>query len=153
VRGGAGALNAPARAALLFATLLVPTTAMGLSLPLLSRALTTDLGLSADRIGALYGWNTVGAALGSVVTVFGLVRVLGFSGAVGVGAGMNALCALAGVACALRMRDGAGAPRVRAAGRIPPAARASGDGWSCTRPRASWPSRSRSSGSACSGPS
>lgn len=103
LHGGATSLGAPARAALLFATLLVPTTAMGLSLPLLSRALTLDLGLSADRIGALYGWNTVGAALGSVVTVFVLVRVLGFSGAIFVGAAMNALCAVAGVVCALRM--------------------------------------------------
>jgi len=106
LRLGAAALPELARAALLFATLLVPTTGMGLSLPLLARALTTDLGVSADRIGGLYGWNTLGAAAGAPFAVFVLVRLVGFTGTVYVGAALNLLCALAGLFAGLRTPRG-----------------------------------------------
>jgi spermidine synthase len=94
-RLGARALPAPAMAAVLFAVLLWPTFFMGLSLPLLSRVLTERAGRSAERIGGLYGWNTLGAALGALVTVWGLARTVGFAGAVRIGAFLNLGCAAA----------------------------------------------------------
>jgi predicted membrane-bound spermidine synthase len=80
---------------------------MGLSLPLLSRVVSDDLDLSAERIGGLYGWNTLGAAVGALVTVWLLVRLLGFEGAIRVGAAVNALCAVGAVAVA-RLGSGGG---------------------------------------------
>ena len=71
---GQRALPAPAVAAVLFLTLLWPTFFMGLSLPLLSRAFTDSAGRAAARIGSLYGWNTLGAAAGALVTVWVLAR-------------------------------------------------------------------------------
>ncbi len=81
-------------AAVLFLSLLPPTFLMGVSLPLLARAAAGDVGSSADRIGALYGWNTLGAAAGSIGAVFVLVRSLGFEGTVHVGAILNVICAV-----------------------------------------------------------
>jgi spermidine synthase len=78
---------------LLFAVLLWPTFLMGLSLPLLARALTENAAVSPRRIGGLYGWNTLGAALGALVTVFVVVRLHGFAAAVAVGAALNLACA------------------------------------------------------------
>ena len=49
-----------------FSSLLVPTCLMGVSLPLLSRALTHHVGDAGRIIGSLYGWNTLGAAAGAV---------------------------------------------------------------------------------------
>src|SRR4051812_7760903 len=46
--------------AIIAASLLWPTILMGLSLPLLARAITGEIGEAAARIGRLYGVNTVG---------------------------------------------------------------------------------------------
>ena len=60
--------STPGRAALiLFASLLPPTFCMGLSLPLLARALTGTLAATGRVVGSLYGWNTMGAAAGAFV--------------------------------------------------------------------------------------
>jgi predicted membrane-bound spermidine synthase len=126
LRLGAAGLPELARAGLLFATLLVPTTAMGLSLPLLARALTTDLGVSADRIGGLYGWNTLGAAAGAPFAVFVLVRLIGFEGTVYVGAALNLACAVLGFAAGQRL------PRAAAA--VPSAAVATSASKGATAP-------------------
>src|SRR5687768_3041133 len=48
-------------APILFVSLLWPTFFMGVSLPLLARAMTEDLGRAPERIGQLYGLNTLGA--------------------------------------------------------------------------------------------
>src|SRR5262245_60753077 len=55
-------------AAVLFVTLLVPTFLMGLTLPLLSKALTPAVNLAGRRIGFVYAMNTMGAACGAFVT-------------------------------------------------------------------------------------
>jgi len=49
---------------LVFALLVVPTTLMGATLPLLSQALVGDGGGARRDVGALYAINTVGAVLG-----------------------------------------------------------------------------------------
>jgi spermidine synthase len=84
----------PAVAALvLFLTLLVPTFLMGLSLPLLARALVSNLASAPRTIGMLYGWNTLGAAAGALATPWMLVPGLGLHGSLWVAASLNVLCA------------------------------------------------------------
>jgi len=88
-------LPAWATAAVLFAVLLWPTFFMGVSLPLLSRALAETTSTASRRIASLYGWNTVGAALGSLLTVWVILRATDFRHATWIGAALNAGCALA----------------------------------------------------------
>jgi predicted membrane-bound spermidine synthase len=102
VRLGPLALPLPLVALLLFAVLLLPTFLMGLTLPLLSRAVTTSVALAGRRIGALYAWNTLGAALGALATAWLGVRALGFAGTVHVAAALNLACALGALAVAWR---------------------------------------------------
>ena len=78
----------------LFVSLLVPTFLMGVSLPLLSRALTHDVGDAGRIIGSLYGWNTLGAATGAFATTWLLVPNIGLEGALLCGAAANFLCAI-----------------------------------------------------------
>lgn len=100
-------------AIVLFAVLLWPTFWMGVSLPLLSAALTTALDVAAARVGALYGLNTLGAALGAVTTVWVLARNFGFETTLQIGAGLNALCALGALAAVplLAHRERTAAPQ------------------------------------------
>jgi predicted membrane-bound spermidine synthase len=81
-------------APVLFVSLLWPTFFMGVSLPLLARALTEDLGRAPVRIGWLYGLNTLGASAGALVTTWLVLPRLGLEGALWVGAAANLACAL-----------------------------------------------------------
>jgi MFS family permease len=58
----------PLRLTLAFVLLLGPSTAMGLTLPLLSKALTESDPNFGRVLGRLYGWNTLGALVGVVAT-------------------------------------------------------------------------------------
>jgi MFS family permease len=80
--------------ALCFAGLVLPTTLMGASLPLLARAIATNLETVAERIGTLYGLNTLGAGLGALLGGWLLVGNLGFVGALMLAAGLDILAAL-----------------------------------------------------------
>ena len=86
----------------LFASLLVPTCLMGVSLPLLSRALTHDVGDAGRIIGSLYGWNTLGAAAGAFTTTWILIPNIGLEGALLAGAASNVLCAIGAFAIGAR---------------------------------------------------
>lgn len=57
--------------------LLVPTTLMGASLPLLSRHVAEGGGVAAARIGVLYATNTTGAIAGTVLAGFFLIGDIG----------------------------------------------------------------------------
>jgi predicted membrane-bound spermidine synthase len=81
-------------APVLFVSLLWPTFFMGVSLPLLARALTEDLGRAPVRIGWLYGLNTLGASAGALVATWFVLPRLGLEGALWVGAAANLVCAL-----------------------------------------------------------
>lgn len=89
-----------------FISVLFPTTLMGLSLPLLSRALVRNLSEAPRLIGRLYTANTVGAAAGALLAGWYLVGTLGFDRAVYVGGllnvaiGMMALLALPRISAA-----------------------------------------------------
>lgn len=115
LRLGPLALPLWATALLLFAVLLVPTFLMGLTLPLLARVVTTSAGQAGRRIGALYGWNTLGAALGAFATVWLGVRALGFAGTVHVAAALNLGCAAVALLIALGQRRAAAPPEPAAA--------------------------------------
>ncbi len=91
----AGVVDAPAAIfALCFAGLVVPTTLMGASLPLLARAIATNLESVAARISTLYGLNTLGAGLGALLGGWLLIGNLGFIGALVLAAGLDVLAAL-----------------------------------------------------------
>ncbi len=94
-------------AGLHFLSLALPTTLMGMTLPLLTRALVTSAQGASRTIGLLYALNMLGAALGAWLTPWVLVRHHGLRGATLVAAGANALAALLALALATRSRPSA----------------------------------------------
>ena len=81
-------LRLPLMVALSLAILSLPTMLMGATLPFLVTFLTrtqTDL---ANRIGLLYGFNTLGAAIGTLAVGFVLMGVWGITGSGLVAAGL-----------------------------------------------------------------
>ena len=101
------------RAGAAFLLLLVPATAMGLTLPVLVEALRRDDRRFARTLGQLYGWNTAGAVAGTLLCELVLISALGLRGAGLVAAGLN--LAAAGVALALERMGPAREPAVLAA--------------------------------------
>lgn len=82
------------RGALSVALLIVPTVAMGGTLPVMARATRAAGSRLAARIGWLYGLNTIGAAAGALLTVFAWIPTLGLSNALTVAAAMNLAAAV-----------------------------------------------------------
>jgi len=82
------------------AVLLVPTMAMGSTLPLLARHVATTEASAGRLVGRLYAVNTLGAATGCMLAGFVLVRWLGVYGALYAAAVAN----LGVVAAALLLR-------------------------------------------------
>ena len=111
--GGAGLVAA--RFAVTFLVLLVPTTLMGATLPVLSRALVRDREEAGVNLSALYAANTWGAALGALVAGFLLIRLLGLRGTVFVAVVINA--AVAAAAWLMARRSAAAARQVAAEAR------------------------------------
>ncbi len=85
-----------------FVLLLIPTTMMGGTLPVLSRyvaGFSTPRGMS---IGALYSVNTIGAIVGTAITGFALIRLLGIHQATLVAAAGNGFVFVVGWALSTR---------------------------------------------------
>jgi len=79
-----------------FVILLVPTTCMGATLPLLARVSVRRDEEVGGRVGTLYAVNTAGAVAGTVVAAFVLLPSLGLMRTVVVGVVVNAVvCVLA----------------------------------------------------------
>ena len=76
----------------LFVSLIWPTFFMGLSLPLLARAITSTVGVASARVGRLYAVNTLGAAAGALVTTWVVLPVAGLDQGLRVGAAINVVC-------------------------------------------------------------
>jgi spermidine synthase len=76
--------------------LLVPTTMMGATLPLIITALRAHA-TSGGRVALLYGVNTAGALTGTVVTGFWLIGAVGIGTSYAFAAIINALVALAAI--------------------------------------------------------
>lgn len=75
--------------------LLVPTMAMGATLPILCAALAGTPGDISQRTAMLYSVNTLGGAFGCLLTGFWLLPRLGIAGATYAAVAMNAAVALA----------------------------------------------------------
>jgi spermidine synthase len=75
--GGRFYLLSLIRFVLVFAILLIPTTLMGGTLPILSRYVTRSLSDLAGRVGLLYSINTFGAVVGTFATGFLIMPALG----------------------------------------------------------------------------
>jgi predicted membrane-bound spermidine synthase len=69
---------------------------MGMSLPLLVRAVTRSIASGAHHSGMLYALNTLGAASGALVATWILLPSLGLASSLSVAAALNALAAVVG---------------------------------------------------------
>jgi spermidine synthase len=87
----------PARFAAAFAVLIVPTTLMGATLPIVMRsALASDSSL-AGRIGWLYAINTAGAIVGAITAGFVFVADLGVARSFQIAASVNVAIGVAAI--------------------------------------------------------
>jgi spermidine synthase len=74
-----------------FAILVVPTAMMGMTLPLLSAALTSSTSSSGSSVSLLYAVNTAGAMIGTLVTGFVLIPAIGIQRAFLIAAALNVI--------------------------------------------------------------
>ena len=81
-------------------SLLIPTTMMGLSLPLLSKAISRSADKAASRIGWLYGINTLGSGLGTLISGWYIVGTFGYEKTVYLGAIFSSCVGLTALAVA-----------------------------------------------------
>ena len=93
-----------------FTLLLVPSTAMGATLPLLVKALRARDPNFGSVLGRLYGWNTLGAVLGAILGELFLLAWLDVRSSAFVAGGLNGLAALAALAVSARLRSSASEP-------------------------------------------
>jgi spermidine synthase len=93
--------------------LLVPTTLMGASLPLLARHVTHAGGFVAARIGRLYAVNTAGAVVGTVVAGFVSIGAIGVTATTRLAAALNVVVGVSALALsAIRDPENGGAVRI-----------------------------------------
>jgi len=85
-----------------FACLVGPAAAMGATLPLLVRALSRHPDDFGKTLGALYGWNTLGAVVGALIGEGFLIERVGVTNTSLIAAAMNGLAALGAFAIARR---------------------------------------------------
>jgi predicted membrane-bound spermidine synthase len=83
----------PVRLLLAFVLLLVPSTAIGVTLPLLTNIVTEYDRSFGSALGTLYGWNTLGAVVGVVVGELYLIRALGIRGTALAAGSLNVVAA------------------------------------------------------------
>ncbi len=83
-----------------FLLVLIPTSFMGATLPLLARHAVQRESQIGQRIGSLYAINTVGAVVGTVVAAFMLLPRIGLQATVWVGVAVNAVVFLLAIAVA-----------------------------------------------------
>ncbi len=106
------------RLTIAFLLMLFPATAMGVTLPILARALSRSDPNFGRVLGRLYGWNTLGAVAGALGSEMLLVDAFGVRGTGVTAALLNAAAALAAVWLSPRFEALAGG----AAGPEPPGA-------------------------------
>ncbi len=88
-----------------FALLLIPTLLMGMTLPLLTQAFVGRVENAGRVIGLLYGINTLGAAVGAVVSGYILMGWFGFEGALLTAAALNLFAGLGAAPLRPRQSD------------------------------------------------
>ncbi len=80
------------------AALLLPTCAMGSTLPFMTRAIVREQAIASTHISLLYGLNTLGAALGAILSPWILMPYLGVKGTISLAAAINFSVALTAIA-------------------------------------------------------
>ncbi len=98
-----------------FVILLVPTAAMGATLPVLARHVVRSEQEIGPRIGILYAINTFGAVLGTIAAAFFLLPALGLRGTAHVGVATNLVVFALAATLARRAREEARGDRSLAA--------------------------------------
>lgn len=76
---------------IVFLSLLIPTTLMGLSLPLVSKAISHHASQAALRIGLLYGVNTLGSGAGALISGWYIIGTIGYEWTIYLGAALSTL--------------------------------------------------------------
>ncbi len=99
-----------------FLLLMIPTSLMGATLPFLSRALVRTVEDLASFVGALYGANTLGAAVGAAVSGWWMIGTFGFSSTLRVASAIYLLCAAGCAAWLWRDRGTSPGPEPAAEG-------------------------------------
>ncbi len=122
---GSPLLFLASRFAITFAVLIVPTTLMGATLPVLSKYAVERIDRVGWDVGKLYAVNTFGAAAGSCIAAFLLIEAIGVGATIYLAAAINLLIA----AAAWALARGSSAARLRAIGEeaLPAAPAAAGD--------------------------
>lgn len=92
------------------ALLLVPTTLMGLSLPLVARGVVGRIGEAGTLLGRLYAVNTLGAAAGAALSGWVLQGTLGFVATVRLAGTLNLMAAALVLLVGLRTPADSSAP-------------------------------------------
>jgi spermidine synthase len=108
------------RLLLALSLLLIPTTLMGATLPVLSRYLVQTHATLGQHMGLLYGLNTSGAVIGCFAAGYILIGRVGLYQTVGIGAALN--LAIGFAAWGLRGRAGEGPPVGMAQAEMSPSA-------------------------------
>jgi len=103
------ALDAPLaanaiRLAFALVLMLIPSTAMGATLPLLVAQLSRRDPHFGRALGSLYGWNTLGAVVGAVSGHMALFAWFGIRGSARVAAGLNLVAAFGALALSRRLK-------------------------------------------------
>src|SRR5262249_38696177 len=91
--------------------ILPPAALMGGTVPLLARAVTGGADI-VQGVGALYGWNTIGAAAGAALATYALLPALGLSAAIASAAVVNLLIAATALVLGTGRRRAAARARV-----------------------------------------
>jgi spermidine synthase len=97
------ALNA-VRLGIAFVLMVIPAIAMGATLPVLVRALSSESNTFGQLLGRLYGWNTLGALAGAVLSEAVLIERFGIRGTGIIAALMNVAAAAAALYVARDLR-------------------------------------------------
>jgi spermidine synthase len=91
-----------ARLAIAFAVLIVPTSLMGATLPLVIKASTFRASALGNQVGLLYGSNAAGAIVGTTAAGLYLIPQRGIHGTFLAAAGLNLLVGLSAIALSQR---------------------------------------------------
>jgi spermidine synthase len=90
-----------------FGMMLIPTTFMGATLPIISKYCVTDDNKVGTQVSLLYALNTLGAALGCLITGFFLMGTFGVLQTVLLAAGTNLLIGISALSIYLETVPGA----------------------------------------------
>jgi predicted membrane-bound spermidine synthase len=115
-RLGEAALLDAARLVGGFLLLVVPSSAMGATLPVLARSLGAHDANFGRVLGRLYGWNTLGAVTGALLGEAWLIGALGVRGTACAAAALDVIAAAGGLFLDSRLPDLQSAPAPTTAG-------------------------------------